>query len=327
MILRSDRVCHQDRTPQDRDFNTMSSAGIPVQLGAPISVEATAHNSRTSSVDDSSSTPTLAPSSPKQSTGSGSKIQDEKAMHSEKPHQAPVYHRTPEDGDEGSPKRPAQPTRNSTLTSMISRATSGRQQREYPDDDVSSFERAVSRRSENERDGWSLEKVMKRDAERDEAEGRRPRRLDVSWKDLCVRGVGADAVFADDLKSMFNPMTKRNDKKRKEALNPDLEKDTKPKADEKAKKDAEKALPNHGSQLGENEKFLIEDFTGVLKSGEMALVLGRPGAGCTTFMKALTNIRQGYAGVDGDIRYGTMDSKEAERYSSQIQFVAEDEVF
>jgi ATP-binding cassette subfamily G (WHITE) protein 2 (SNQ2) len=79
--------------------------------------------------------------------------------------------------------------------------------------------------------------------------------------------------------------------------------------------------------LGKNEKFLIEDFTGVLKSGEMALVLGRPGAGCTTFMKAMTNIKQGYAGIDGDIKYGAMDSTEAERYPGQIIFVAEDEVF
>jgi ATP-binding cassette subfamily G (WHITE) protein 2 (SNQ2) len=55
--------------------------------------------------------------------------------------------------------------------------------------------------------------------------------------------------------------------------------------------------------------------------------LGRPGAGCTTFMKAMTNIKQGYAGIDGDIKYGAMDSTEAERYPGQIIFVAEDEVF
>lgn len=311
----------------------MSSAGIPVQLGAPINVDGTAHTSRSSSVDDSSSTPTLAPSSPKQSTGSGSKLHDEKAapVVSEKPHQTPVYHRTSEDGEQGAPlQRPGQPNRQSTFTNMISRVTSGLSQnrdREYPDDEVSSFDRAISRRTEQEKEGWSLEGVMKRDAERDAAEGKNPRRLDVSWKDLCVRGVGADAVFADDLTTMFNPMTKRNDKKRKAALDPDLEKETKSQASEKRQKDAEKSLPDHGSQLGPNEKFLLQDFTGTLKSGEMALVLGRPGAGCTTFMKALTNIRQGYAGVDGDIRYGTMDSKEAEKYSSQIQFVAEDEVF
>lgn len=248
----------------------------------------------------------------------------EKAHHT---HQTPVYHRTSE---EDGAQRPANTTRQSTLANMISRVTSHRSQNheETADSDsISSFDRAISRRSEIAESGWSLEGVMKRDMERDEAEGKRPRRLDVSWKDLCVRGVGADAVFADDLKSMFDPRTKKRDALRKAALQPDLDQNAASASSEKKQKEAEKALPDHKAQLGENEKFLIEDFTGLLRSGEMALVLGRPGAGCTTFMKALTNIRQGYAGVDGDIRYGTMSSTEAERYSSQIQFVAEDEVF
>lgn len=46
---------------------------------------------------------------------------------------------------------------------------------------------------------WSLEKIMKENQRRDERDGKKGRRLDVVWKDLCVRGVGADAVFADSL--------------------------------------------------------------------------------------------------------------------------------
>ncbi|ESZ91198.1 ABC-transporter [Sclerotinia borealis F-4128] len=35
------------------------------------------------------------------------------------------------------------------------------------------------------------------------------------------------------------------------------------------------------------EKTILNDFNGVLKSGEMLIVLGRPGSGCSTFLKAL----------------------------------------
>ena len=311
----------------------MATNGIALGAPLPINHDEINFEGHRSPVDVSPA-PTLTPTPDNGSPSSEGKFNMEKREYNDKsqqagPHQTPVYTRASESNDEpASPKRPAAPARNSTFGSVVSRVRSGRSQRnEYPDDDVSSFERAVSRRSEAEKDGWSLKGVMEREKERDDREGRKPRRLDVSWKNLCVRGVGADAVFADDLKTMFNPMTKRNDKKMKSQLQPDLEKSNAPKTSEKSQKDAEKVLADNSSKLGKNEKFLIEDFTGVLKSGEMALVLGRPGAGCTTFMKAMTNIKQGYAGIDGEIKYGAMDSTEAERYPGQIIFVAEDEVF
>lgn len=199
---------------------------------------------------------------------------------------------------------------------------------DYPDE-TDSFERAISRRSAQAQEGWTLEKVMKREKERDEKFGRKPRRLDVAWKGLCVRGVGADAVYAPDLPSMFNPATKKKDKARQKALQAkaNAEPSAATSKSKTSQREAEKALPDLSDKLGPNEKFLLQDFTGCLKSGEMALVLGRPGAGCTTFLKALTNIKQGYAGVDGEITYGTLDSKQAERYPGQIIFVTEDEVF
>lgn len=103
--------------------------------------------------------------------------------------------------------------------------------------------------------------------------------------------------------------------------------DAAPQSSEKAREAAIKELPDYSQYLGKSQRFLLQDFTGCLKSGEMALVLGRPGAGCTTFMKAITNITQGYAGIDGEITYGTMNRKEGERYPGQIIFVGEDEVF
>lgn len=87
----------------------------------------------------------------------------------------------------------------------------------------------------------------------------------------------------------------------------------------------EKQSQTGSGTLGKNEKFLIQGLSGVLKSGEMALVVGRPGSGCTTFLKAITNVRNGYAGVDGDVRFGDMDSKAALQYPGQIIFNAEDD--
>lgn len=41
------------------------------------------------------------------------------------------------------------------------------------------------------------------------------------------------------------------------------------------------------------EKTILNDFEGVLKSGEMLVVLGRPGSGCSTFLKSLMGELQG----------------------------------
>jgi ATP-binding cassette subfamily G (WHITE) protein 2 (PDR) len=37
-----------------------------------------------------------------------------------------------------------------------------------------------------------------------------------------------------------------------------------------------------------SEKIILNSFDGVLKTGEMLVVLGRPGSGCSTLLKTLT---------------------------------------
>lgn len=54
---------------------------------------------------------------------------------------------------------------------------------------------------------------------------------------------------------------------------------------------------------------LLSDFTGCIKPGEMVLVLGRPGSGCSTFLKVLGNQRFGYVAVEGEVTYGGTDAK------------------
>lgn len=62
------------------------------------------------------------------------------------------------------------------------------------------------------------------------------------------------------------------------------------------------------SIMGLNKKGrefdILKNFRGVAKPGEMVLVLGRPGSGCTTFLKVMANQRFGYTRVDGEVMYG-----------------------
>ena len=49
---------------------------------------------------------------------------------------------------------------------------------------------------------------------------------------------------------------------------------------------------------------LLNDFRGTIDAGEMLLVIGKPGSGCTTFLKTLANMRGEYREFLGEILYG-----------------------
>ncbi|CBF71034.1 hypothetical protein AN6581.2 [Aspergillus nidulans FGSC A4] len=71
---------------------------------------------------------------------------------------------------------------------------------------------------------------------------------------------------------------------------------------------------------------LIHDFTGTVREGEMMLVLGRPGAGCSTFLKAIANDRGAFAAVEGDVSYGGLSAAEQDRhYRGEVNYNQEDD--
>lgn len=73
-------------------------------------------------------------------------------------------------------------------------------------------------------------------------------------------------------------------------------------------------------------RTLINDYTGIVRDGEMMLVLGRPGSGCTTFLKAIANKRNGYASITGDISYGGISAKEQNaHYRGEVNYNPEDD--
>ena len=74
-------------------------------------------------------------------------------------------------------------------------------------------------------------------------------------------------------------------------------------------------------------KTILSDFSGVIRPGEMCLVLGQPGSGCSTFLKVIGNQRFGYESVEGDVVYGGTDAKTMLRkYRGEILYNPEDDL-
>ncbi|KAJ5462154.1 hypothetical protein N7530_010359 [Penicillium desertorum] len=57
----------------------------------------------------------------------------------------------------------------------------------------------------------------------------------------------------------------------------------------------------HGS---EPSRKLLHNFRGHVKAGEMLMVIGRPGSGCTTFLKSLCHMHAEYKSTTGTLLYG-----------------------
>jgi ABC-type multidrug transport system ATPase subunit len=74
-------------------------------------------------------------------------------------------------------------------------------------------------------------------------------------------------------------------------------------------------------------RTIIDNFSGCIRPGEMLLVLGRPGSGCSTFLKVIGNQRFGFEEISGDVTYGGADAKEmAKRYRSEVLYNPEDDL-
>jgi ABC-type multidrug transport system ATPase subunit len=139
---------------------------------------------------------------------------------------------------------------------------------------------------------WHMKHQVEEMQSRDAQSGFKPRALGVTWENLNVEVVSAEAAIQENVFSQFNI--------------PKLVKEAR-----------------HKPPL----KKIISDSHGCVKPGEMLLVLGRPGSGCTTLLNMLANRRRGYATVSGDVSYGSMSAKEASRYRGQIVMNSEEELF
>lgn len=120
----------------------------------------------------------------------------------------------------------------------------------------------------------------------------KPKRLGVTWKNLTVKGVGQNGVVHENFLSQFNIPQKVRESRQPKQL-----------------------------------RTILDNTHGCVKPGEMLLVVGRPGSGCTTLLKLLANKRAGFAEIEGDVRFGNLTPDDAAKYRGQIVMNTEDEIF
>ncbi|KAL4772765.1 ABC-2 type transporter-domain-containing protein [Aspergillus nidulans var. acristatus] len=146
---------------------------------------------------------------------------------------------------------------------------------------------------------WDLEAALRGNQAAEVEAGIKSKHIGVIWDNLTVRGIGGSKsfikTFPDAIVDFLNV--------------PGLIMD----------------WTGHSNKGKEFE--ILKDFRGVLCPGEMVLVLGRPGSGCTTFLKSITNQRFGYTGVDGEVLYGPFDHKTfSKRFRGEAVYNQEDDV-
>jgi ABC-type multidrug transport system ATPase subunit len=139
---------------------------------------------------------------------------------------------------------------------------------------------------------WPLKHKVVATKDREARSGFKPRELGVTWKGLNVDVVSAEAAVQENALSQFNIPKLVSESRHKKPL-----------------------------------RRILSDSHGCVKPGEMLLVLGRPGSGCTTLLNMIANRRRGYASVSGDVWYGSMTPEEAKAYRGQIVMNSEEEIF
>ena len=133
-----------------------------------------------------------------------------------------------------------------------------------------------------------------------QSEDEKTRHVGVVWKHLTVKGVGLGAALqptiGDPFLGPFRLLRNLFSSSHKVAGKPPI-------------------------------RTLLNDFSGCVRPGEMLLVLGRPGAGCTTFLKMFGNQRFGYKEITGDVTYGgTSAEKMGKDFRGEVLYNPEDDL-
>ncbi|KAI0318674.1 ABC-2 type transporter-domain-containing protein [Amylostereum chailletii] len=141
---------------------------------------------------------------------------------------------------------------------------------------------------------FDFEKILREVFRKREESGIQSRELGVLFKDLRVVGLGATASYQDTFGSLFNP---RN------------------------------ILESIRNARSPPVRDILSGFEGVVRPGEMLLVLGSPGSGCSTLLKTLSNQRKEYHAVFGDINYDGFSPEEiAKFHRGDVIYCPEDDV-
>ncbi|EJD01720.1 uncharacterized protein FOMMEDRAFT_111764 [Fomitiporia mediterranea MF3/22] len=121
-----------------------------------------------------------------------------------------------------------------------------------------------------------------------------PRELGVVFQNLRVQGLGSTASYQPTVGSQLNPFLALE--KIRNAIHPPV-------------------------------RDIISGFEGVVNPGEMLLVLGRPGAGCSTLLKTLSNQHDEYADVSGLLHFSSFTPKQIHKhYRGDVVYCPEDDI-
>lgn len=164
---------------------------------------------------------------------------------------------------------------------------------------VTDVEKVASSDVSEEEERFDLESYLRGNKSLEDEAGIKSKRVGVMWDGLTVCGLGGAKVhaptFPDAFVSFFNIYA------------------------------TIKSIFGLGKQGPQVD--ILKDFRGVVKPGEMVLVLGKPGSGCTTFLKVISNQRYGYTDIKGNVTYGPFDSHDfGNRYRGEAIYCQEDDV-
>ncbi|KAK9762438.1 hypothetical protein K7432_011818, partial [Basidiobolus ranarum] len=70
---------------------------------------------------------------------------------------------------------------------------------------------------------------------------------------------------------------------------------------------------------------IIHNVTGYCPEGEMLLVLGRPGSGCSSLLRVLANSRQGFLNIIGDVKFGGISAENFGKYLGEAIYCMEED--
>ncbi|KAI8062097.1 ABC-2 type transporter-domain-containing protein [Gongronella butleri] len=119
--------------------------------------------------------------------------------------------------------------------------------------------------------------------------------LGVSWRNLTVKGFAADAHTIPTVFSFLGEILQ--------------------------------VWKYFGVGLSKSRKDILRDINGFCRDGEMLLILGRPGAGCTSMLKVIANMRESFTDIDGEISYGGLDYKVFQKqYRGQVCYSGEEDL-
>jgi ATP-binding cassette subfamily G (WHITE) protein 2 (SNQ2) len=156
---------------------------------------------------------------------------------------------------------------------------------------------------EHDEEQAEIERLMSRmfgKGRQNNSEEEKTRHVGVVFKNLTVKGVGLGAALQPTIGDIFLGLPRKIG-----------------------------ALFSRNKSVGASTpiRTILNNFSGVIRPGEMVLVLGRPGSGCSTFLKVLGNQRAGYKSIEGEVTYGGVSAETmGKEFRGEVLYNPEDDL-